>query len=401
MNRRATAVRGHWYRRAGPLALLLLLALGSAATAADLKIGYLDRAGDPAYVTATGYAGIYRRDRHSPKPAAELAIRDGAAAARASGLQLGLEHRTLDTKDDAGDAATALVQAGVGALILDLPRGDMEHVAKKLAGLPVALINARHRDDALRLATCRAALLHTMPSQSMLTDALAQGLLALDWRRILVLQGPAAEDVQLAETFAASAKKFGLRIVDTRPFIAGNDPRKRDQINVRLLTGNADYDAIFVADVVGDFARTVPYNSARARPVVGSTGLQASAWHPYWERHGAPQLNKRFYRATGRPMSDEDWATWTGVRMILDAAVAARDPSSAAILKALLDPALRIELYKALPGSIRPWSRQLRQAVLLGTTDAVITLAPVDNALHQRNTLDTLGPDEPEFKCPG
>jgi hypothetical protein len=36
----------------------------------------------------------------------------------------------------------------------------------------------------------------------------------------------------------------------------------------------------------------------------------------------------------------------------------------------------------------------------LGTQDAVIALAPLEGALHQTNTLDTLGPDQPEFTCP-
>lgn len=66
----------------------------------------------------------------------------------------------------------------------------------------------------------------------------------------------------------------------------------------------------------------------------------------------------------------------------------------------LLKPDITLELYKGFPGSFRPWDRQLRQSILLGTTDMVIALAPVEGALHQRNTLDTLGSDEPEFHCP-
>jgi ABC transporter substrate binding protein (PQQ-dependent alcohol dehydrogenase system) len=203
----------------------------------------------------------------------------------------------------------------------------------------------------------------------------------------------------MAAAFAASAKKFGLRLAETREFVAGNDPRRRDQINTRLLTGGVDYDVAFIADSEGDIGRTIAYGQMRPRPVVGSHGLTPSAWHPYWERHGAPQLNRRFARAHGRPMSDADWATWVAVRAVADALVAGRDPAVAAVMAALLGPDLRIELYKALPGSFRPWSRQLRQAILLGVHDAVQTLTPVEGVLHQRNTLDTLGPDEPEFAC--
>jgi ABC transporter substrate binding protein (PQQ-dependent alcohol dehydrogenase system) len=380
--------------------VLAATVLGAGARADAFKLGYIDRRQDPAYQETRGYAGVFRREHASPLPAAELAVKDGMAAARAAGMSLALIHRSLEPGADAGSALEALVRERAAAIVVDLPLSELEHLAKAPAARSVALINARHRDDGLRQATCRTSLLHTMPSWSMLTDALAQGLVGLNWRRILVLRGPDEEDAIFADPFLASAKKFGLRIADTRAFVLGNDPRKRDQSNVRLLTGNADYDVIFVADRSGEFARYVPYNTARARPVIGSTGLRPLAWHAYWERHGAPQLNRRFHRLAARPMSEEDWATWIAVRAVLDAAVAARDASPAAVLKSLMSADLRLELYKGLPGSFRPWSRQLRQAILLGTQDAVIALAPLEGALHQTNTLDTLGPDQPEFTCP-
>src|SRR6185295_9855898 len=132
---------------------------------------------------------------------------------------------------------------------------DMLQLAKSLADEPLILFNPRHRDDGRRPLTCRTRLLHTLPSWSMLHDGLAQRLLELDWQRIFVLRGPQAEDKALAASFLAAARKFGLRIVETRDFVAGNDPRKRDQINIKLLTGGSDYDALFVADALGDFAR--------------------------------------------------------------------------------------------------------------------------------------------------
>jgi ABC transporter substrate binding protein (PQQ-dependent alcohol dehydrogenase system) len=57
------------------------------------------------------------------------------------------------------------------------------------------------------------------------------------------------------------------------------------------------------------------------------------------------------------------------------------------------------DLYKGFPGSFRPWNRQLRQALLLHTHNAVIGLAPLPGFLHERNNLDTLGLDESESRC--
>jgi len=380
----------------------LTIARAEQPPARELAIAFLDRNGDAQYQASAGYAGLYRPEHFSPFPAAELAIKDAAASARARGLKLLLLRRSLAVDEDAVASLRLLLQSNaVMAAIIDLPPAEMLQLAKAVASDPVVLFNARHRDDELRLQTCRTRLLHTLPSRSMLHDALAQRLLELDWRRIFLLRGPLAEDRALAASFLASAKKFGLRIVEVRDFVAGNDPRKRDQINIKLLTGGIDYDALFVADALGDFARTVPFNTAKPRPVVGSAGLEPSAWHPYWERHGAPQLNRRFFRLVGRRMSDEDWATWVAVRATLDAAAAHSELAGKALLEALLDPELKIELYKGAPGSFRSWSHQLRQPILLGTHDAVVGLAPVEGALHQKNNLDTLGTDEPEFRCGG
>jgi ABC transporter substrate binding protein (PQQ-dependent alcohol dehydrogenase system) len=368
----------------------------------ELTIAFVERNGDGLYQASAGYAGLYRPEHFSPYPAAELAIRDGAASARARGLKLLLLRVSLAEGDDAATSLRRLLQGNaVTSAIVDLPTEEMAQLANSLANDPVVLFNPRHRDDGLRLQTCRTRLLHTLPSWSMLHDGLAQRLLELDWRRVFVLRGPLPEDKALAASFSAAAKKFGLRVVEVRDFVAGNDPRKRDQINIKLLTGGVDYDALFVADALGDFARMVPFNTARPRPVVGSAGLEPSSWHPYWERHGAPQLNRRFFRLTGRRMSDEDWATWVAVRATLDAVTSATELSGQAIFETLLDPELKLELYKGAPGSFRPWSHQLRQPILLGTHNAVVALAPVEGALHQKNNLDTLGADEPEFRCGG
>ena len=205
----------------------------------------------------------------------------------------------------------------------------------------------------------------------------------------------------MSHTFQSSAQKFGLAIVDARRFVLGNDPRQRDQNNVRLLTGDVTYDVLFVADASRQFAPFVPYNTMDPRPVIGSEGLVASAWHVYWERQGAPQLNRRFFKLSGRTMTDEVWATWVAARAIVDAMVKNRKTPDRPLAEALLDPDLTIELYKGFHGSFRPWNRQLRQPILLGTTNAVVGLAPVEGVLHKENTLDSIGLDEPEFECPG
>jgi predicted YcjX-like family ATPase len=104
----------------------------------------------------------------------------------------------------------------------------------------------------------------------MSMDALVQYLVSRKWRDFLVLQGPLPADAMTTKAFEASAKKFGARIVAKKDFKPGTDPRQRELNNPALLTsGTRDYDVAFVADDAFEFARQVPYQTARARPVVG------------------------------------------------------------------------------------------------------------------------------------
>ena len=197
----------------------------------------------------------------------------------------------------------------------------------------------------------------------------------------------------------ATARKFGLRILAIRPFVLSNDPRQRDRTNIGMLTGAADYDVIFLADAAGEFGRYLPYQSYLPRPVIGSEGLIASAWHWTWERHGAPQLNQRFDRLAKRPMAAEDWAAWVAVKSLVEAITRTRSTATAEIRHFLTSPDLRIDGYKGLPASFRSWDYQLRQAVFLHSHNAVIAQAPIDGFEHETNTLDTLGPDTRESAC--
>ncbi len=67
--------------------------------------------------------------------------------------------------------------------------------------------------------------------------------------------------------FATSARKFGAKVVATKQFAIGNDPRRRDEIDVSLMTSSDDYDVVFLADTGRDFGRFVPWQLSRPRPV--------------------------------------------------------------------------------------------------------------------------------------
>ncbi len=373
-------------------------ALAVSAEAVPITIIFVDRAGDPFYAPRESYGGIYDATRKPAVQGAELGIRDVRIIGRAIGASFELRRATAGENEDIAVFVHQLMEREKPrALILDLPEGDTIAVARA-SGRDLAKFNIRNRSLDVRQATCATSLFHVIPSDAMFSDALAQYLKFMGWEQILVLTSDSAADIVQSDTFQASARKFGITVTDVRTYVHGNDPRQRDQNNVKLLTGGA-YDAIFIADETRDFARLLPYRTMSPRPVVGAAGLFTLAWHPQWERNGAPQLNRRFFKLAGRTMTEEDWAAWIAVRTVAEATV--RGGTDAPLSDLLLKPDLTLELYKGFPGSFRTWDRQLRQAILLATTDTVIALAPVEGALHQFNTLDTLGLDEPEFTCPG
>jgi hypothetical protein len=172
---------------------------------------------------------------------------------------------------------------------------------------------------------------------------------------VLLIAGPRDADKVLADAFAHSAAKFGVDIVDRKPFKLGNDPRERDENNVTLLTAtSADYDAVFVADTDGEFARGVPYRTTRPRPVVGSIGLVADAWDWTWDRYGAPQLIGRFLAQTGRHMTGLDWAVWVAAKMVVQVTLLTHGGDFAHLTAAIFGDT-PFDGVKGLAVSVWPW----------------------------------------------
>ncbi len=365
---------------------------------ADLHIVYLSRENDAAYQPVRAENGVTVPTLPDPSPGAELAIRDTRGAARALDLTVDLDRRVLPEGAPIADAAAEIARSGAVAVIADVPKDDLVALARAVPKT-LAVFDVRQHDDDLRAEFCDAPMFHLLPSNAMATDALAQFVVGKNWRRAFVLYGPLAADKALADDFVVSAKKFGAKVVAAKQFAIGNDPRRRDEIDVSLMTSSDDYDVVFLADTGGDFGRFVPWQLSRPRPVVGTEGLRAAAWDPLAERFGAPQVNHRFARLAKRDMDGGDWATWAAVRSVVEAAIRHGARDAAAVEKSLAEDQTPIDLSKGVESSFRPWDRQLRQAVMLRSADAVIAYAPFEQFLHRRTPLDTLGVDLEESPC--
>jgi ABC transporter substrate binding protein (PQQ-dependent alcohol dehydrogenase system) len=377
---------------------VLFLLLSAAARADTLTIGYIELGTDPRYEPERGAERMILAARDRPFPGVEVALDEAKPLSRVVHRDFAVDRISL-TSD--ADLATVLQTHPEAFYILDLPADAVRRVAESARGKDVMLFNATAPDDSLRRDLCAREIVHTLPSQAMLMDALAQYLVSRKWRDILLLQGPRPGDAVLADAFDHSAHKFGARITTRVPFKLGNDPRERELNDIGLLTATTrDYDAVFVADTDPDleFARSVPYRTTRPRPVIGAAGLIPEAWHWTWDRYGAPQLLNRFQVKAGRPMGSLDWAAWMAAKLVIQASVRTHNGDVARMSAQILSDSPN-DGVKGLAVSVRPWDHQLRQAILLTTHDAVVDSAPLPGFLHATNELDTLGDDAPETPC--
>lgn len=382
------------------IAVMGMAGMAVAAQKTPFAIGYLELDGDVRYEAPRAYAGIDVRPRHRPVAGADLAIRESGIIGRATNLAFSLKRVHAGTAIALAREMDRLNgEFGIGFFIADVPAAVLTALADQAKGRDILLFNVSAPDDSLRSAACAANIMHVIPSRAMLADAMAQFLVASRWQDILILKGEFAEDGAIAGAFAAAAQKYGLNVVDTRDFVLGQDPRERRKNNIALLTTGVDYDVVFVADSLGQVGRHVPYQTAMPRPVVGSVGLMAGAWHWAWERHGAPQLNQRFERRAGRRMEDRDWAAWAAVKAIIEAVARTGGTEFARVSAYLVGPDLILDGYKGAAMSFRPWDNQLRQPLLIHTHNAVIERAPLEGFLHATQYMDTLGYDAPENRC--
>lgn len=376
------------------LAGSLLLLVCAAAQAAVWNVTLIERADDTRLDRARLERAYLGHPGGSAAEALAVAMDEAQFEMDANKSSVKLKTEAIPNLDAARVAALAAEKSGANLLVINLPAAWGTAVA---GAVKIPVLNVGASADALREADCATNLYHLLPSERMRADALAQALIARKWMNVLVLNGSSAEDATRSAVAQASMKRYGLKTVAVKPFKLSTDPRERALGNLALLTTGLAYDVVWVVDSDGEFARSVPYNTALARPVVGDSGLVALAWQARFERFGAPQVSRRFTKAAKRPMTDHDWAAWMAGKAIVAAATGSQKTDSASVSKALL--AANLDGSKGVAMQFRPWDRQLRQPVLLTDGQGVQGIMPLEGVMHPRNVLDTLGGDEPEKLC--
>lgn len=330
---------------------------------------------------------------------AEIALADNLTTGGFLGHAYRLDVVTVPPGGDLPAAAAEALKASRLILIEADPAAILS-----VADLPEAqgalLFNVASGAGALRSQDCRANLLHTIPEDSARTDALMQVLQRKQWQDTVLVSGPHPADAAFAEALRRSAAKFGLTIAAEKEWTFDTDLRESTMDEVpRFMQDLPEHDVVLIADETDDFGRYVEHNTWLPRPVAGSDGMVPTAWSPVIESWGAVQLQNRFEAHAGRGMRGQDYAAWAAVRAIGEAVTRTNAADPGTLRAFLLAPAFQMDGFKGRGLSFRAWNGQLRQPIAVVNARALVTLAPVEGFLHQRNEMDTLGLDEPESAC--
>ncbi len=359
----------------------------------EVRIGYLGYRPDPGPLLSN----VIPEPEDAGLRGAELAIVDSNSTGRFLKHHYRLDSATSETPEALLEQAARLHADGLRLFVVNAPADTLRQLS---AALPDSLLyNAGSADDALRSQSCLNNVLHTLPSRSMLADALGQFLAARRWNRWLLISGSTAEDQAYADALRRAAKRFGHKIVAEKPWSFENDQRRTAQADMPLFTQTTEYDVVLVADERGDFGEYVPYHTWYPRPVAGTQGLTPTGWHKTVETYGAAQLQKRFEAHAGRWMNDRDFAAWMAVRSLAAAVTKLRTAEVPAIRQLSLSDKLPLDGFKGRKLSFRSWNGQLRQPIPLVHPRALVSTSPQDGFLHPTSELDTLGFDAPESRC--
>ncbi len=302
-------------------------------------------------------------------------------------------------------AARDLLASGQRLIVTDLPPALLLKVADLPEAKSALLLDAADEADSLRASGCRANVLHLLPSRAMLADALMQYLSVKGWRRLLLVTGPHEEDRDYADALRRSAKKFQLRLADDKPWTFDPGAQRTDTGHVAIgaevarFTQGESYDVLVVADTHGEFGDDLAYRTTDPRPIAGTQGLVPSAWARAFEQWGGTQLQLRFQKQAGRPMTDKDYGAWMAVRAVGEAASRGGADDPAAISAYLRSDKFQLAAFKGSRLTFRPWDGQLRQPVLLADARSLVSVSPQPGYLHEHSELDTLGIDQPETQC--
>jgi ABC transporter substrate binding protein (PQQ-dependent alcohol dehydrogenase system) len=337
---------------------------------------------------------------------AKLATQEINTTGKFLGRQYVLDIKVLPADGDVIAQAKEVLATKPAMIVAALEPSDLLAVADLPEAADAVILDARTIDDDVRQENCRQNVFHLLPSRAMRADALAQFLIFKHWPRWFLLKGGSEHDEAYAADIRRSAARFGAKIVEERTYSYDPGARRVDtgfqQIQTQMpvaTRGAPSYDVLVVADEDGQFGDYLPYNTFDARPIVGTQGLVATAWHPGFQEYSALQMQHRFKNFAHRDMTEWDYAGWLALRIVGEAVIRSGKTATADLKAYLRSDQFEVAGFKGQGLTFRRWDQQLRQPVLLAQDLLVTSISPQEGFLHPKFLTDTLGFDEPETKC--
>jgi len=327
-----------------------------------------------------------------------------------NGRFLGKQYQLVKiTVPPAGDLQAAAKQAladGHLLIVADLKAADLLLVADLPEARGALILDARTSDDVLRQADCRNNVFHLLPNWAMRADALAQFLARKNWKRWFLLTGASAADQSYAASVRRAASRVGAKVVAEARYRyqagAGSAAGGHEQIQSQLSSvthTSAAYDVVFVADTSDAFGDYLLYNTWDPRPVVGTHGLVAVAWHRLFKEYAARGVEYRFHLAAARDMTERDYGSWLAVSTIGEAVARNGKTDAADVRSYFLSDQFSVPANKGEGLSFRHWDHQLRQPLLLFGPQMLVSMWPLGDSKHAKFQTDALGYSQQESSC--
>lgn len=337
---------------------------------------------------------------------ARLALDDNQTTGRFLKQTYELKEKSIAAGGDLKAALDDLVGQGAKLIVADLTADRLVQLADLPEAKDLLIFNVRAEDDGLRVKDCRANIFNVAPSYAMKADALAQYLAVKKWTRWVLISGANDPDKAFADALRRAAKRFGSTIAEERTYAFKAGSRRSDtgqqQVNkqmIELTQRLPGYDVLVVSDESEVFGEYLPYRTWDPRPVVGTQGLVATAWHRSQEQWGGMQLQHRFEKAAQRWMLERDYTAWVAVRAIGESVTRTGKADPADMHKYLVSDDFTLGAFKGQGVSFRKWNQELRQPIVLASPLMLVSVSPQEGFLHPKTPLDTLGYDEPESAC--
>jgi ABC transporter substrate binding protein (PQQ-dependent alcohol dehydrogenase system) len=338
---------------------------------------------------------------------ARLMLKEANQAGNFVGHSFELVEAIVPEDGDVVAKAKELLASGERFFVADLEPADLLAVADLPEAKDALIMNIRSSATKLREEDCRVNVFHVIPDYAMRADALAQYLIWKKWPRWFVIRRDTPQDQDYLAMVKRSAARFGGKVVEDKVYDLPPGARNLDsghqqiQAQIPMETEEApEHDVVWVINSDDDFGDYLMYRTYLPRPVVGTQGLQATAWDKSYTESGAMHFQNAIPRLAKRQPVERDYTAWLAFRSLSDSAMKSGKTTPQDLKVYLLSDQFKIEGFKGQALSFRTWDHQMRQPIILGGgTRVPVSTSPQEGFLHEKFLTDTLGFDEPETKC--